>query len=171
MMIKILMSNFAVMKTKNIGGYCGIGVFRAKTHHNIGTLWRSAYILGASYIFTIDRKYKKQSSDVLKTWARIPYFHYEDFDEFLRNIPYDCRIIGIELDDRAENLHEFEHPKRAIYLLGAEDNGLPEFVLEKCHMIIKLPGNSSLNVGVTGSIVLHDRVNKVATVLPPNHQE
>ena len=80
-------------------------------------------------------------------------------------------MVGVEIDERAELLHEFEHPKRAIYLLGAEDTGLPEEVLEKCHMIIKLPGNSSLNVAVTGSIVLHDRATKVPTEFPPYHTE
>ena len=159
------------MKTSNKKGFCAIGVFQGKTHHNIGTLWRSAYILGASYIFTVEGKYKKQSSDVLRTWSRIPLFNHKTFDDFLKNIPYDCRIIGIEIDDRAEMLHEFEHPKRAIYLLGAEDNGLPEYVLEKCHMIVKLPGNSSLNVGVTGSIVLHDRASKVPTDFPAYHND
>lgn len=157
------------MKTNNVNGYCAIGVYRGKTEHNIGTLWRSAYILGASYIFTIDKKYKKQSSDVLKAWARIPLFHYDDFDEFLKNIPYDCRLVGVELDDRAEMLHTFQHPMRAIYLLGAEDNGLPEFIREKCHYLVKLPGNSSLNVAVTGSIVLHDRASKLPDELPPYH--
>tara|TARA_B110000285_G_C14755195_1_gene437042 strand:- start:26 stop:505 length:480 start_codon:yes stop_codon:yes gene_type:complete len=159
------------MKTVNIKGYHAIGIFRGKTHHNMGTLWRSAYILGASYIFTVDGKYKKQSSDVLRTWSRIPLFSYKTFEDLLTNIPFDCRLVGVEIDDRAEMLHDFEHPKRAIYLLGAEDTGLPEFVKEKCHFLIKLPGNSSLNVGVTGSIVLHDRVAKVPCDLPPNHQE
>lgn len=159
------------MKTVTKKGYCAIGVFRGKTHHNIGTLWRSAFILGASYIFTVDSKYKKQSSDVVRAWSRIPLFHYSDFDELLKNIPYDCRLVGVEMDDRAEFLHEFEHPKRAIYLLGAEDSGLPEYVRGKCHFLIKLPGNSSLNVGVTGSIVLHDRASKIPTELPPNHTE
>lgn len=159
------------MKTVNKKGYCAIGVFRGKTTHNLGTLWRSAYILGASYIFTVENKYKKQSSDVLRTWSRVPLFHYRSFDDLLNNIPYDCRLIGVEIDDRAEMLHEFEHPKRAIYLLGAEDTGLPEEVKKKCHFIIKLPGNTSLNVGVTGSIVLHDRATKVPTDFPPNHKE
>ena len=159
------------MITHNSKGYCANGVFRGKTHHNVGTLWRSAYILGASYIFTIDGKYKKQSSDVMKTWSRIPLFNYDDFDHFMKTIPHDCRVIGVELDDRAEMLHEFEHPKRAIYLLGAEDTGLPEFVLDRCHMLIKLPGNNSLNVGVTGSIVLHDRCSKIPTDFPAYHKE
>jgi tRNA G18 (ribose-2'-O)-methylase SpoU len=167
-----LFSDLYLMKTENSkGGYCAIGVYQGKTHHNLGTLWRSAYILGAAYIFTIDGRYKKQSSDVVRAWSRIPLFNYKQFDDFLKSIPYDCRLVGVELDDKAEFLHEFQHPKRAIYLLGAEDSGLPDFVLEKCHMLIKLPGNSSLNVGVTGSIVLHDRASKVPTDFPPLHTE
>jgi tRNA G18 (ribose-2'-O)-methylase SpoU len=159
------------MQTINKKGYCAIGVYRGKTEHNIGTLWRSAFILGAAYIFTVENKYKKQSSDVVRAWSRIPLFHHKTFDDLLNNIPHDCRLVGVEIDDKAQWLHEFEHPKRAIYLLGAEDTGLPEEVKEKCHFLIKLPGNTSLNVGVTGSIVLHDRATKVPTDLPPYHKE
>ncbi len=158
------------MQTNNIQGYCAIGVFNAKTEHNVGTLWRSAYILGASYIFTVGKRYKKQTSDVLKTWARIPYFHYDTIEDLFENIPYDCRLIGIELTDEATMLHDFQHPQRAIYLLGSEDQGLPQSVLEKCHFTVKLPGNSSLNVAVTGSIVLHDRVAENPIELPVNHK-
>ena len=125
------------MQTINHKGYCAIGVYRGKTEHNIGTLWRSAFILGAAYIFTVENKYKKQSSDVVRAWSRIPLFHHRTFDDLLNNIPHDCRLVGVEIDDRAEMLHEFEHPKRAIYLLGAEDTGLPEDVKSKCHFLDK----------------------------------
>ena len=148
-----------------------MGVYRHKTEHNIGTLWRSAYVLGASYIFTVGKKYKKQTSDVVRAWARIPLFHYEEMEDLLNNIPYDCRLVGIEIDEHAIPLSEFEHPKRAIYLLGSEDCGLPEEVRAKCHYLVRLPGNSSLNVAVTGSIVLHDRVTKIPSELPPAHNE
>lgn len=158
------------MKTVNEEGYYAIGIFRGKTHHNLGTLWRSAFVLGAKYIFTIENKYKKQTSDVVRAWSRIPLFHYKTFEEFTKNIPYDCQVIGVELTDDATFLHEFEHPKRAIYILGAEDAGLPDFVLARCQKVIKLPGFSSLNVGVTGAIVMHDRVTKMPTTLPPHHK-
>jgi len=147
-------------------GYSAIGILYHKREYNLGTLWRSAYILGASFIFTIGTKYKKQTSDVLKTWSRIPLFHYDDFEEFRNNIPYDCRLVGVELTDDATPLKDFKHPRRAIYLLGAEDNGLPQKVLDQCHEVIQLPGNYSLNVAVTGSIVLNDRVQKLDSKLP-----
>jgi tRNA G18 (ribose-2'-O)-methylase SpoU len=158
------------MRTKTQEGFFANGVYKHKTEHNIGTLWRSAFVMGASYIFTVGKKYKKQTSDVMKTWSRIPLFYYPEMEDLLENIPYDCRLVGVEIDDSATFLHEFEHPKRAIYLLGSEDFGLPQEIRDKCHFLIKLPGNSSLNVGVTGGIVLHDRISKIPTSLPPFHK-
>jgi tRNA G18 (ribose-2'-O)-methylase SpoU len=153
------------MKLKETG-YYAIGIFRHKRDHNLGSLWRTAFILGAKYIFTIGKNYKKQSSDVLHTWARIPLFHFDTVEDFFNHVPYDCRVVGVEMDDQAVPLSTFDHPKRAIYLLGAEDNGLPREVLNQCHYLVKLPGNHSLNVAVTGSIVIHDRVTKLPTDLP-----
>lgn len=146
--------------------YFGIGIMQFKRGYNIGTLWRSAHILGASYIFTIGKSYKKQASDVLKSWREIPLFHYEDFEDFYNHIPYNSRLVGVELDDRAEMLSEYQHTPRAVYLLGAEDNGLPSEVLDKCHEIVQLPGTNSLNVAVAGSIVMYDRVSKLPTRMP-----
>lgn len=158
------------MQTKTQSGFYAIGIYRGKTEHNIGTLWRTAYVLGASYIFTVGKRYKKQTSDVVKAWSRIPLFHYDTMEELCSNIPYDTRLIGVEMTDDAIDLHDFEHPQRGIYLLGAEDAGLPNEVIEKCHMMVKLKGNSSINVAVSGSIICHDRVNKIPTVLPPDHR-
>ena len=140
--------------------YFAIGIYKPKTSHNIGSLWRTAYILGAQYIFLIDKRYKRQGSDVLNTWSRIPLFQFNNFEEFYSAIPYNSQLVGVELDDRADELKEFEHPRRGIYLLGAEDGGLPSEYRERCHHLVKLPGNYSMNVAVTGSIVLYDRLTK-----------
>ena len=46
-------------------GFFGVGIENTKTHQNIGTLWRSASIMGASFMFTIGKRYKKQASDTM----------------------------------------------------------------------------------------------------------
>ena len=139
-------------------GYFGIGILHAKTETNVGTLWRSAAILGASFIFTIGRRYKHQSSDTLKTYRNIPLFHYDTFDQFYENLPHDCQLIGVELDETAVPVSEFQHPKRAVYLLGAEDNGLTREAIEKSHKLVQLPGEQCLNVAVAGSLIMYDRL-------------
>ena len=141
-------------------GYFGIGIQNVKTGINVGTLWRSASIMGASFIFTIGRRYKKQSSDTMKSWKHIPLYNYETFDEFYKALPYDCKLIGIELDERSVPIQDFNHPERCIYLLGAEDHGLIKEAADKCHELVILPGDYCMNVSVAGSIVLFDRINK-----------
>lgn len=147
-------------------GFFGIGVFNSGDEQNIGTLWRTAYILGASFIFTINHRYKKQSSDVTKAWSKIPLYHYKDFEDFRSSIPYAASIVAVEMVDSAEPLAEFKHPERSVYLLGNEASGIPPVLLEQCHACIYLPGAYSLNVAVAGSLVIYDRVTKVPTALP-----
>lgn len=141
-------------------GFCGIGIYKTKNPINVGTLWRSAHMLGAAFIFTIGQRYKAQSSDTLKSPRHIPLYHYEDFDLFQAHRPHDALLIGIELVDSARELSGFTHPERAIYLLGAEDTGLPAVMIDKCQHVIKLDTPNSLNVSTMGSIVLYDRQAK-----------
>ena len=67
-------------------GYFGIGVYMLKSAVNLGTLWRSANILGAKYIFTIGRRYNKQSSDTMQTQRHIPLITYIDFEDFYNQL-------------------------------------------------------------------------------------
>lgn len=143
-------------------GYYGIGIENTKTEINVGTLWRSAKIFNASFIFTIGKRYKKQASDTLKAYRHIPFYQYDNFEQFYNAIPYDCRLIGVELNPKAKQINNFVHPERAIYLLGAEDNGISKEALAKCQAIIQLPGEYCLNVAVAGSIVMYDRLTKLS---------
>ncbi len=133
---------------------------------NVGTLWRSAHILGADFIFTVGRRYRHQSSDTTKAWKSIPLWHFNEIDELLSHSPKDARLVGVELDERATDLSAYSHPERAIYLLGAEDHGIPEKTLDRCHDLIQLPGDYSMNVATAGSIVLYDRIAAPANTHP-----
>ena len=74
-------------------------------------------------------------------------------------------LIGVELTKEAEWLEKFEHPRRCVYLLGAEDHGLTNEALIKCHKVVKFNTSLSLNVSVAGSIVMYDRGLKGTIVL------
>jgi len=150
----------ATTSAETMRGYFGIGILHAKTGFNIGTLWRSARILGAQFIFTIGRRYKNQPSDTTKAWRHIPLFHYENVAQFRAGLPHDCRVIGVELDPRAHRISNYVHPERCVYLLGAEDHGLTREALTACHELVVLPGNICMNVAVAGSIVMFDRIQK-----------
>lgn len=145
-------------------GYFGIGVYHPKTEENIGTLWRHANNFEADFIFTIGRRYRKQASDTSNTTRHIPLYNYADFEDFYSHMPYDCQLVCVELHELSKSLPEFEHPERAIYLLGAEDHGIPEEVLVRGQHILEIPTArpQSMNVAVSGTLVMYDRFNKLA---------
>lgn len=142
---------------KHKRGYFGIGIFHGKNEENIGTLWRSANILGADFIFTIGKRYSKQCSDTMNTPKHIPLWHFDDWDDMFHHVPYNCPVVAIELDDRSVPLETFVHPERCIYLLGAEDHGLPPEILDRCWATVQLLGDRCMNVSTAGSIVMYDR--------------
>ncbi len=143
-------------------GYFGIGILHGKNLINYGTLYRTAQIMGADFIFLIGSRFKRQASDTMKSWKHLPLFEYKDFADFNDHRPYDCKLVGIEMTENAIPIKEYKHPKQVCYLLGAEDNGLTVDAIKKCQDIIYLPGERSMNVSVAGSIVLFDRIMKLS---------
>lgn len=146
-------------------GYFGVGIYAAKTPENVGGLWRSAHAFGASFIFTIGARYPKaQATDTGKAWLHVPLIEHNDVAAFVASVPRGCEVIGVECAQDVKvptPLPEFKHPERAIYLLGAEDRGLPRDVMaDVCTRLVEIPAAICLNVATAGSIVLYDRVAK-----------
>lgn len=142
-------------------GYCGIGIENIKSSCNYGTLFRSALCFEADFLFLIGRRFKQQASNTVAAQRHLPLYEYASTDDFIRDgIPYDCRLIGVEIAPEAKPIKDFAHPERAIYVLGAEDSGLSKKIRDKCWGLIEIPSIFCLNVAVAGSIVLYDRLLK-----------
>lgn len=141
-------------------GFFEIGIYRGKTPSNVGTLWRSAFQMGASGIYTVGRRYPVQASDTVKAHRHIPCREFLTFDDLLNGLPLSCPIVAIEMGGRP--LDKFTHPESVVYLLGAEDHGIPSAILARCHHVVSLPSvrTESYNVAVAGSLVMYDRQNK-----------
>lgn len=146
-------------------GYFEIGVHHAKTPANVGTLWRSALQMGANGIFTVGKRYPQQASDTAKAYRHIPMREFATFDALADVLPYSCQIVAIEIGGRT--MSSFVHPERAVYLLGAEDHGIPDAILRRCHHVVSLPAvrTESYNVAVAGSLVMFDRQTKCGAFL------
>jgi tRNA G18 (ribose-2'-O)-methylase SpoU len=141
-------------------GYYAVGIYQSKTEANVGTLWRSATLYGAAFVFTVGRRYRRQASDTPKTPMHTPLFHFDTLTDLTDHLPFSCPLIGVELADRAKPLATHSNSwERCAYLLGAEDHGLPATVLDQCHSVLQIETllPQSLNVAVAGSIILHDR--------------
>lgn len=158
------MENTRRSVAKENRGYFGIGVYHPKTRENIGTLWRSAYQLGADYIYTIGHRYGKQESDTYKTYRHIPLIQFETLKDFQNSVFYDCRVVCIEFCDRSKPLPDFVHPRRCTYLLGSEDKGFPKEILDDPnYLFVEIPSvrMPSYNVAMAGTLVMYDRLSKL----------
>jgi tRNA G18 (ribose-2'-O)-methylase SpoU len=141
-------------------GICAIGIIQGKERLNYGTLFRTAQIFEADFVFVVGARYQPQKTDTYCSYRHLPSYSYQNFADFLRHRPYDCSLVSVELCSDAVCLSQFTHPKRAIYLLGSEDYGLPPEILKASDLKVAIHGERSLNVAVAGSILLYDRVCK-----------
>ena len=123
--------------------------------------WRSAFQLGAAYIFTIGgRNGWEKTADTYRSWRHIPAFRYADWGGFSAASPFAAVWVAVEMG--GVPLEQFEHPERAVYVLGAEDQGLPAAVVRACSQCVSLgcAREASFNVAVAGSLVMYDRWRK-----------
>lgn len=143
-----------------VRGNFSIGVYHPKTAVNIGTLFRSAMLLGAGAVFTIGHRYKKQASDTCKTWKHLPLLHFSDWDSMLHAFPF-AQKVCIENAEGAKQLPEFQHPETAVYILGAEDHGIPDRLMNGLS-VVEIPQTrvGCLNVASAGTVVMYDRLAK-----------
>lgn len=139
----------------------GIGILNYLHDCNISSLMRSAYCFGASFVFTIGRKYQRTAADTVNCTEQIPYYHYLTLEDFEKNIPSGYQIVCVENPENAKNLETFCHPRNTIYLLGSEAQGLPKKILDKKWQIVKINTSKCLNVSTAGSIVMYDRQAKL----------
>ncbi len=147
-------------------GYFGIGAERISKPLNLGNLIRSAHAFGASFVFTIGAHPKALdfSSDTSNTLNRIPYYHWEKQEEM--SLPGDCRLVGVELMNEAQDLPSFRHPMKAAYVLGPELGVLSPEVIKRCDHLIRIPTQFSINVAMAGAIIMYDRVRTLGPFAP-----
>lgn len=145
-------------------GYCGIGIVASKSPQNVGGLWRSAHAFDAALIFTVAFRPPRQPTDTTKADRHVPRFEWPDWDTFMDQRPKDCKLVAIECGEEYQTkpLVSFNHPERALYVLGAEDYGLNRAIVGACDHVVEIPTRYCLNVATAGSIVLYDRLAKDA---------
>ena len=143
-----------------VSGYFGIGVLNSKNQANVGTLWRSAFQLGAQFMFTIGTRYRHAPTDTVRAVQRIPLFECDDWTDFAAFAPRGAKWVAIEMGGTP--LEEYEHPLNAVYILGSEDSGLPKSVFRACHDVVSLRAENyaSFNVAIAGSLIMYDRQTK-----------
>lgn len=148
-------------------GYCAIALHQPKSVINIGSVYRLCGNYGVSFLVIDEREgadlcYRdialgKICTDTGGVSKHIPTISTNDL--FL-HAPRTAEIVGVEMTDSAVSLCDFAHSERSYYIFGSEDKGLPEDILEKCSVIVRIPTQHSLNLAVTVGTVLYSRLKQ-----------
>lgn len=138
-------------------GFCGIGLDNPKTDINVGSAMRAAGIYGAAFVAATGRRFKKANTDTMKSYRHLPLMRPKDLRDIL---PYDCIPVAVDIIEGAIPLPEYEHPERAFYIFGAEDNTLGERITGWCRDIVYVPTAGCMNLAAAVNVVLYDRLAK-----------
>lgn len=154
-------------KETNKTHFCGVGLVNPKNGYNIGAAIRASGCLNGSFVVASGTRYKEMKSDFRNmdtefARKRIPCFL--GVNNIMDFVPHDCVPVAIERDETATNIVEFEHPRRAFYIFGSEDNAVPSEVVAQCKHKVYVPTDGSLNLGGTVYIVLYDRLSKLKQI-------
>lgn len=147
------------MTEARVRGYFGIGVEGVSKSANVGALLRTAHAFGAAFCFTIGAGWDARAgrrADTADTPGHVPLWRFADLAAL--RLPQGCVLVGVELLDDATDLPSFRHPLNAAYVLGPERAGLSPELLARCRHVVRIPTRFSLNLAVTGALVLYDRL-------------
>lgn len=148
-------------------GFFAIGAQGISKPMNLGNLMRSAHAFGASFVFTIDahKKLETPQSDTSNAPIHLPYYQWQSIAEM--DLPENCKLVGVELLDKAVDLPSFRHPLQAAYVLGPERGSLSPELIEKCDHIVKIPTSFCINVATAGAIIMYDRIKTLGRFAQP----
>lgn len=129
---------------------------------NLGTLQRTCDAVGACIAVPPTRHYREALERGNTLGRRQPHVHWTrpSKDDWIRSMrAAGWRIVAVELADVATSLPMLEPARtKTVILLGHEHNGIPdEWVdgADECVTIPMIGVGASLNVAVSGSLVLY----------------
>ncbi|MFQ5561874.1 MAG: TrmH family RNA methyltransferase, partial [Nitrospinota bacterium] len=132
-----------------------------RSGYNVGSAIRTVDCFGLSEVhvsgYTADTGNKSLSSSAMGAEKWVPVTRWESPFECLNSLDETSAVVALETDPKGINVSEFLWPDTGILVVGNEELGIPQNLLEKAHYTVKIPmagRKASLNVGCALSIAL-----------------
>ncbi|MEE2787250.1 MAG: TrmH family RNA methyltransferase, partial [Myxococcota bacterium] len=143
--------------------HAALAMCQSRFNINLGVAIRSAEAAGLQGVFFVGR------SDFMRSPARgadlaIPVVGVEDVAALIRLARnQDYQIVAIQQTAASIPYHQAQYPPRPLFVVGAEDAGMPRALLEAADLVVEIPQFGiidSLNVATASTVVLfHWRVH------------
>lgn len=135
-----------------------------QTPYNVGTIIRTSAALGVEHLWLVGSTesptHNKTNKTALGTQRYVTWTSVEEPTEAIvaaKAAGY--TVVGVELADDAEPLHELDLSGDICLVVGHEDRGLSKEALPLCDAVGYIPQTGkvgSLNVGVATSIAISE---------------
>lgn len=146
------------------GKSTAIALINPRYGHNVGNAVRAASNFGIEQVwwtgdrFTLDEeKARLPREERMKGYKDVELIQ---FDDFFDHFPSDIVPVAIERRPNSENIVDFVHPEKAVYVFGPEDGSIESVHLRHCHRFVQIPTPYCLNLAAAVNIVLYDRMLK-----------
>ncbi len=140
-------------------GYFAVGVEGVSKPRNVGAMLRTAHAFGAAFAFVIAPAAdldEIESTDPSDAIGQVPFYLFPNVASLM--LPSGCTLVAVEMTEDAIDLPSFRHPRQAAYVLGSERYGLSDALLARAELTVKIPTRFSLNLSLTGGLVMYDRM-------------
>jgi len=152
---------------KPIGQAPSILLVNPRFAHNVGMVVRLASCYGLSQVWytgdrvrmEVERRGKLPREERMKGYKEVEIIQFDrPFEQFA-----DVTPVAVEVRPNSERLHEFEHPKNALYIFGPEDGSIPPTYLRHCHRFVIIPTRNRycMNLATATATILWDRAMKL----------
>lgn len=148
-----------------------------RSTHNIGSIFRTCDGFGVEHLYLsgytpypltendtrLPYISTKATSEIAKTALgaekTVPFTHVSNIHTTIEAFKvHGYTIVGLEQDETATPLPEFEAPDKILLILGEEVEGITSDIREKCDHLIEIPmvgSKESFNVSVAAGIALY----------------
>lgn len=135
-----------------------------KYAHNVGMVIRLASCYGVGQVWYTGGRVALDISPRKRLPREERMKGYADVEVINCDYPFaqfaDATPVAVEVREKAEPLHGFEHPENALYVFGPEDGSIGKALLSHCHRFVVIPTRHCLNLATAVATVLWDRQYK-----------
>jgi len=140
--------------------HISIGLIKPKSPTNVGAVMRAAGCFQASEVFYTGDRYDRAERFNTDTRKKNLDISLTGVPCLLDNVPYNAKIVCVELVEGAVSLPDFQHPDNAFYIFGPEDGTISQDIIDNADDVVYIPTSGCLNLAATVNVVLYDRVAK-----------
>lgn len=134
-----------------------------RSAENIGAILRTADSLGVAKVWIVGYsptpEHRKVSKTALGAEQSVEWEQVVDIVDVLQGLKQrGYRLVGLELDERAQPLADYHPPENMALLLGNEVEGIPPSLRASCDDLVQIPQQGkkeSLNVSVATGIAAY----------------